>query len=349
MGPASARADAASGDWTGVVELQTNYFRERSTSVVMPDIGLQLVSPGGTRIAADYLIDVISSASIAQSASDGGVFTEQRHQAGGSLGQDFDLGVPASLSIGFTYSHENDYRSRTYLASGSLSLWQRTTTLGLSAAYSDDTVLDNRNPSFRAARQALTLNTQLEQVLSPRVTLSGGYSLSSLAGFLANPYRRVRLGPLPVPETHPDTRLRHAGFVHLAWFVPKSDTALHVTQRVFIDSWRVHALSPTLQVVQALSDGLLVSLLYRLYSQSGAYFFRSVYPPGQAGYVSNDPKLDRLTTHTLGGRLDLRLAMLQGAWPWLAQGWAVVSFDRYWSTSAFGSGYLASAGLRLPF
>src|SRR5688500_16897296 len=60
-----ARADEASGTWTGEVELRGNYYWETSTRVVAPEARIRLESPVGVRVDAGYLLDAITSASIA--------------------------------------------------------------------------------------------------------------------------------------------------------------------------------------------------------------------------------------------------------------------------------------------
>src|SRR5262245_18136952 len=60
------QADDATGTWTGSLEGRGNYYWERSTRVVVPAAKIKLAAPNGLRVGADYLVDVITSASIAQ-------------------------------------------------------------------------------------------------------------------------------------------------------------------------------------------------------------------------------------------------------------------------------------------
>lgn len=347
-----ARADEVTGTWTGAVEGHANYYLERSTRVIMPELLIELESPAGVDLEVEYLVDVISSASIAQTgSSDDDVFTEYRQQAGAKLGYELDLGAPLELHAGFIYSSEDDYTSRTYTLSSSLALWERNTTLSLGGAFTDDTVLSNADPLFEEGRQVITLNGGLEQVINPVLVLSLGYSISILDGFLANPYRRALKGPLPFPETHPNERTRHAGFAKLAWFIPASSTAVHLTYRAYVDNWDIGALNPSLRLVQELHDDFLLSAHYRFYIQNSAFFYRAraMYPAGHPGYVTSDPKMAEHETHTFGGRIDWRLSFM-GEWmPWLSRGWAIFTFDRYYNSNAFGDGYIATVGGRLPF
>src|ERR1700759_1228744 len=89
-----ARADEASGRWTGLVEARTaNYYWERSTRVVVPSARVTVESPNGIRIHADYLVDVIASASIAQTGGGSDkVYTELRHAIGTGIGKTVSVG-----------------------------------------------------------------------------------------------------------------------------------------------------------------------------------------------------------------------------------------------------------------
>ena len=67
----SARADEASGTWTGEIEGRANYYWERSTRVflvgppgdplVLPTVAAQVTAPNGLRVHANYLVDVITA------------------------------------------------------------------------------------------------------------------------------------------------------------------------------------------------------------------------------------------------------------------------------------------------
>ncbi|MDD9934240.1 MAG: DUF3570 domain-containing protein [Myxococcales bacterium] len=346
-----AAADEVTGTWTGAVEAHGNYFLERSTRVIMPEFKLELESPAGVDVDVEYLVDVISSASIAQTGSDeDDVFTEYRHQAGAHLGYELDIGEPLELTAGFIFSSEDDYTSRIYLVNAALALWDRNTTISAGGSFTDDTVLSNADPLFEDGRRVVTLNGSIEQVMGPTFLLTLGYSVSVLEGFLANPYRRALKGPLPFPEDHPRERTRHAAYGKLAWFIPPSNTAVHLTHRVYVDTWKIGALNPELRVVQELHENFLLGAHYRFYIQNSAFFYQEAYPAGFDGYVTNDPKMAEHETHLFGPRIDWRLAFFEDAgMPWLARGWAVLTFDRYLSSNVFGDGYVATVGGRLPF
>ncbi|HEX2677541.1 MAG TPA: DUF3570 domain-containing protein, partial [Polyangiales bacterium] len=193
-----ARADEASGTWTGEVEGRGNYYYERSTRVIVPTIKAGVEAPNGVRLGAEYLVDVISSASIAQTGGGSdGVFTEYRHGVGLNVGKAFDLGqAQLDFTLHGHYSTEDDYKSRTYGLVSGLTWNDKATTLTLGLTRVDDTVLSNVTPSFEGNLQGLVTSLTLNQVLSPRVTFGIGYQLGVLEGFLSNPYRNALIGPL---------------------------------------------------------------------------------------------------------------------------------------------------------
>ena len=79
MHPTRTGADAVTGTWTGAAQVRGNYYWDRSTRVLAPEIIAQLDAPQGTRMRVDYLIDSITSASIAAGALEDTRFQEVRH------------------------------------------------------------------------------------------------------------------------------------------------------------------------------------------------------------------------------------------------------------------------------
>src|SRR5690606_10000067 len=74
-----AFADEVSGGVTGAVMARNNYYLERSTRVVAPEVGARLDFPSGATVEAVYLVDAITSASLAAGALEDVAFTEVRH------------------------------------------------------------------------------------------------------------------------------------------------------------------------------------------------------------------------------------------------------------------------------
>lgn len=366
--PGAARADEASGTWTGNFEARGNYYLERSTRVMMPSARVNVEAPNGIRVRASYVLDVIASASIAQTggASDG-VFTELRHGIGQmAIGKKVDTGsTEFDMSVHGTYSTEDDYKSLTYGIFGSAALWDKNTTLSLAVTRVDDTIESNIDPTFREKLGAISFGGGVSQLLSPVLKLDLGYQLQYMEGFLGNPYRRALvggrarppsttlMGGLPKPEDPPDTRWRHNLEAQLAWYLPSTATTIQLYLRGYTDSWDIQALTPEPRIYQQIGQNLVLRMRYRFYTQTRADFApedgQTRYPVDYMGPVTNDPKMFRFHSHQIGLRASYRLAFLAGPLSVFRDTVLDVSLDRGFSTSSFGNYWLGTLGGRVPF
>ncbi|MEO8214658.1 MAG: hypothetical protein ABI560_15760, partial [Myxococcales bacterium] len=77
--------DAARGE--NRVTVRGQYYREPSTRVVQPVAEISADLPGGLDMSAHYLLDAITSASVASGAAGDNLFTEYRNEAGVSVGK----------------------------------------------------------------------------------------------------------------------------------------------------------------------------------------------------------------------------------------------------------------------
>jgi hypothetical protein len=352
LGVAPVAADD-SGRWGGTLEGRGDYYWERSTRVVVPEGKLTITTPSGVRVGAGYLMDAITSASIAASgATADNVGTELRQAVFGEVGKEIDLGdAQLDFTLLGTYSTESDYRSLVYALISSIAFDEKNTKVSLAVTRVQDRVLSNADPTFDRGLSGFTLGPTLEQVINPVLVLSVGYQFGYLDGFLANPYRRALIGPLPYPENHPSQRFRHAVSSRLAWFIPESNTSVHLMYSAYVDNWDIAALSPEIRIYQQLGDNWLLRPRYRFYDQTKAYFQRTGrYPAGWQGPVTSDPKMAAMRTHTGGLSVEYHLSLLAGTMLDFAKDtWLDIAFDRYWSTSTFGNGIIGTAGARASF
>lgn len=351
----AAIAQADEGRWSGSIEGRGNYFWERSTRVVVPEVKATVVSPNGVRVGAGYLLDAITSASIASGVSEDEAGTEYRHGIGLEVGKEFDLGsTQLDVALNGVYSTENDYKSLVYGLSTSLLLDEKNTKLTLSATHVQDDIESNADPMFAGELSGMSLGAGFEQLIGPSLVFSLSYQFGYLQGFLGNPYRYAKFADgAPRRESHPDTRYRHSVTSRLAWHLPSDaiDTSIHLLYTVYADSWDIAALSPELRVYQMVTRDFLLRPRYRFYIQSKAWFqTEGVYPAGWDDAFTGDPKMAELTTHTLGLAVEYRLSFLADTFLDFASAASLdIGFDRYWSTSTFGNGVMATAGGRLEF
>jgi hypothetical protein len=358
--PEQSFADETTGTWTGTLEGRGNYYYERSTRVIVPEIEAKVVTPFGMRATAGYLVDAISSASIAQTGSDvDAVFTEFRHGVRLEVGKEFDLTeVQIDPSAHLTFSTEDDYTSFIYGVGADFSFDERTNKISLGVTLVNDTIEANNDPDWQGHLNGITTALGYERVLNPYMVLTLGYQVGFLEGFLGNAYRSVVFEQgAPVREAPPSTRVRHNASARIAFFVPPTRTAFHLIHRAYIDTWDIGALTPELRVLQEVGDDLLLRAHYRFHAQTAASF---LLPEGQrqyagtvtthSGATSNDPKLAAIETHTFGVGVEYRLSFLaQTFLDFASEATIDLNVDRYLSTSTFGNGVIASVGGRLPF
>lgn len=361
-----AHADETTGTWTGNVELRANYYWETSTRVMAPEVRARLDSPKGVRVDAGYLLDAITSASIAAGVQEDIRFTEVRNQGHLGVSREFEVGE-ARLRLGAMgrLSHEPDYLATAITSYAALALQQRSTILSASLTYVHDDVgmvlqggerrvdeTTGRDLSDRGRQgqlEAVTAVVTWNQVLSPVATLVTSYQLVHNWGFLQNPYRRARVAGGLAPETHPNERTRHTLYGRLAYYIPATSTAVHLGYRAYLDDWGIGALTPEVRLYQMLGHSALVRLRWRYYDQVESFFYKHEYS-GEDIFVTADPKMSRFASHMVGVQLRLGLDFLaQTPLSFLERAWLDMSFNYWFQTSDFGDAVLAQTGIRAPF
>lgn len=366
LAAAGARADGASGTWSGELEGRGNYYYERSTKVMVPTGRLTLVTPTDVRMHVEYLADVISTASVAaRSDNKDNVFTEVRHGIGTGVGKLLPVGQSDELDLSFRgiYSTESDYISWIFAGRAAYGFNQKSSTLSLGVTGVHDTIYRNmgeqgvHDPDFGAKHlNGVTTSLGFSQILTPVLTLGLGYQLVYLTGFQSNPYRRALVGPLPHPEEVPNKRWRHNLEAQLSWYLPPTSTTLQAFARVYTDSWDVQAITPELRIYQMLGRDWVLRLRLRYYLQGRAEFAPEdgamAYPRGSTGYLTNDPKLRGFHSEQVGLRIEYALnALAGGPLGFLSRGLLDVSLDHQWNDSAFNNPHvlIGTLGGRLPF
>ncbi len=310
---------SASAD--GTLTMRGAYYKERSTRVVQPMLDADLdVGDSGT-LQAHTLIDAITSASAASGAA-GTPFTETRTQLGANY--TYDLGT-MRVGAGFRHSSEPDYTSNFLMLRFESDFAQRNTTFGLNLAQGSDSI-DNSGSQggISAVRsgelQTTMLSASLSQILSMNSVASISYDLIYLDGFQENIYRTVVAGGMVQPERVPETRLRQAMAASVRYYVEPTQTALIGSYRFYLDDWGILASTPEARAIQELQDGKLeVHTSYRYHRQRAAEFYKTVYDSSDAAvepYVTDDEKLSRVRTHTVGLKLaaSLDLFGIEGEW-----------------------------------
>lgn len=314
------------------VTVRGNYYRETSTRVLQPLVTFRKELPDERfALETEYLLDAISSASIAAGALLLGgdrVFTELRHEAtlrGTTQVRDWSAGAF------YRYSTETDYTANAFGFGIARDLRQRTINLSINYSTTLNRVYRITNNIGARVPWTSSGDTNLLQVhylslgyshvlhpiLLAGLNLEGTFS----EGPQDNPYRRARNGSA---EIHPwvRRRLSPSGWLRLA--LPKAKMALEPHYRFYADDWGLLAHNIDARVHFRPHRDLRLRLRYRFYTQNQAVFWRDDgvwdvdYP-----YRSDDPKMDDFRSHTVGLQLVwhldglakfARLRWLAGAW-----------------------------------
>jgi hypothetical protein len=327
-----ARADSR-GD------VRFTYFVEPAPSqqvhVVRPQADVS-VDARGLTIRAGYDADIVTGATPrtygkVDAVSSATPFSDVRHAF--HAGLSYPIRV-VTLSAGYTYAFERDYRSHVVEASARVDLLRRNTTFALSYAHNFDSAcdadnhglpplervaLDNADHCFRSTPgivdEPIAIDSyQLSwtQVLTRALLLQLTGSLEVIDGFQSNPYRRVRLfgGAAEAQESEPLLRQRAAAQLRLRWMLERSRTVLAALGRGYWDTWNVRSGTAELEVQQYLGDRWLLMLRGRFYQQTRAFFYRdageaasyeAVGPVGQ--YFTGDRELSPFRDWLLGARV----------------------------------------------
>jgi hypothetical protein len=341
------------------VSVHGAYFREASTRVVQPMIQISKDLPAGLDVGAHFLVDAITSASVAAGGGADSLFTELRKEAGVVVGKSWDR---TRLSLSYRQSREPDYISHTAGLQWTQGVWDNSGTLNVRVAGGHDTV----GPMLDQSLSVYFAGASYTQALSPTWLAQLGYEAALLDGYQGNPYVSV---PNVGHEKPPAKRLRHTIAARVAKYLPRSRTGLQLYYRFYVDQlaltghdnpWDLTAHTVTGRVFQELPGNLEVRFSYRYHTQGKAAFW-CLTDPSRGGstecygvfprYASVDDKLGPLHTHTP----EVKLIWEARGWSgvpvlgWLAQGSFDVSYGYYVQSSKFGNAHLLETGYSLPF
>jgi hypothetical protein len=336
----------------GEVSLRGGYYKERATRVVQPMIDVKAEAGENGQFDGHLLVDTITSASIAAGAQ-GVEFREQRYEFGAGYSHRFsDLTLGGSLR----YSHEPDYQSLFASLRGAIDLFQQNTRLGLGVAYGDDDLSNASGQGGLMEPLMGELTTALAtaswtQVLSDVLVSELTYDFTFLDGFQENPYRTVAAGGMRAEERVPDLRYRHAVALAARRFWVGLDAVSLASYRFYGDNWGVFGHTPEARWIQRLSSEIFVHGRYRFHWQNRADFYRSIYDsadPSLEPFITDDPKLGAMTTHTIGGKLEVGLSAF-GVSGRSGDIRAELQFDYLVQDNRYGNALQAQLGVTVPF
>ncbi len=337
--PASARAQS-SADVTGTVFYESG--GPLNMLVINPGVDVN-GNLGPVDVSVGYEADIVSGASVAvvdapapevDAISTATQLNDVRHTAKGALTLESDF---ATLTGGYSFGRENDYRSHSMFLAARAEMFERDTAFDISYARGWDSVCnmpisDNpeavdrpRMPNSQGCfddsdptRVELPLNLQTfqggwTQAWTPIFTTQATFTAQVLEGYQGNPYRAVWLGRSAAQEHHPDNRTRYAIGIDSRLYLEPLAGTLSATVRGYRDTWDILSITAELGYYQQIGENLSLKVRGRYYNQTSAIFFSDNYalmPRGE--YFTGDRELSAMSSWVIGGTLKLDIPASDG-------------------------------------
>jgi hypothetical protein len=282
--------------------------------------GASVKTKAGPAYGATHSPDVVTTASVHDLRNLGrGEFTVK--------------GDATSLTAGYAYGTEHDYRSHSLHVSARTDAFQHNTQFELSYSRNFDSVCDRvqsvsasgptrwialesstdcfTSAAGRTSRPIAidTYEASWAQSWTPVVATQLTYSAQLVDGFQSDPYRSVILAEgIQAQEHEPNERVREAVTARVAWYVRSLKGALRVALRGYHDTWAIESGSVEIEAEKSFGEAFRVLLRGRFYKQNGAVFWSDDYtggipPQGPRGqYWTGDRELSPLSNWLLGLR-----------------------------------------------
>jgi hypothetical protein len=294
-------APVATVDARGAVYTDTD-----ATTIVTSAVQASATPIPVLTVSGQYLIDVVTSASIDVVSAATPSFEDIRHEGTGGVGyHDEDRAISGT----YIYSVENDWRSHTGALTMSHDALQHRLTLSLGGSFTYNEVGRSGDANFdeRLLQGSVTAGAT---VVASRDDLLGlTYSFFHLDGFQASPYRFVRFfdtldnAAVSQPERDPERRSRHA--LAGRWnhhILAKS--AVRTQARGYVDSWGVASGTGSVEVMFGVGD-FEIAPWVRFYGQKSASFYEGTYLEARR-YMTVDRELSTFVDVFGGLRIGLR-------------------------------------------
>ena len=282
-------------------------------------------------LVGNYYVDVVSSASI-DVITTASPYSEERKQW--SLGMDYLRGN-TTMRVNYTSSVESDFDAKTYGFSVSQDMFGALTTLTLSYAKGDDIVGDVTDPTFERENDRQHYGVGLTQILTRNLIATLNFETITDEGFLNNPYRSVRYlnasdqqgrGYSYEKEVYPNTRTSNAVGLRAKYYLPHR-AALEGEYRYFTDTWDIEAHTASISYTQPWRDFVFTGK-YRYHDQTGAHFYRDIFPRAQAtNFRGRDKELSPLTSHTFKILASYEFINDADGWGFIKKGTANVAYS----------------------
>ena len=237
-------------------------------------------------------LDVTTSAS-GRTSANGEFPTADYSDRRGSLSAAYRRRFGSHLpQVDLSYSKENDYTAKGIGISDAWTMLEGRGTLHLGLSASRDVVMPVGS-NVQRPKQSSGLALGWTWVFGERDVVDVSGSLTRLSGYLDDPYKIVPIGSpdagATAPDHRPDSRQRFALVAKYAHYY-RWDGAIKPSYRFYSDDWGVRAHTVEIDYDQHLGSDWIVSPQLRLYVQSGASFYGSLFVE-PLPYMSADYRL----------------------------------------------------------
>jgi hypothetical protein len=313
------------------------YFRYDGGGVVIDGPSMLVRKSIGEHVsvAANYYVDMVSSASIDVETS-ASPYEDERRQ--GSLSVDL-LHGKSTYSLGAVKSDESDYIANTIYAGISHDMFGDLTTISFGYKRGKNDVFRNvkidgvkvQDPNFAEQSETQSFNVSIAQIITKNMLVTGQYEVITDEGFLRSPYRSIRhftdpFNQLLAAERYPNTRSSNAASVRAKYFLPYR-AAIDAMYRFYTDTWGVLGHTSELGYVHPLNNNKWTfEGRVRYYNQEAADFYRDIFPRADfANFMARDKELATYNAITAGvsATYEFKIERM----PWLSKGQINLRYD----------------------
>ena len=216
-------------------------------------------------------------------------YRDHRESLTASYGRRMGSQMP---TVDVSYSKENDYTARSAGFSDALTVLGGRGTLHFGASFASDIVAPVTN-HLKLPKRSDGYSLGWTWIVSERDLFDVSASLMRLSGYLDDPYKVVPIGSpgagTTIPDHRPNERARYALVARYAHHT-SGDSAIKGSYRFYTDDWGIRAHTFDVEFDQRFGDGWVVAPEVRLYVQSAASFYGSLFVQPQR-YMSTDYRL----------------------------------------------------------
>ena len=209
-----------------------------------------------------------------------------------------------SVTLGSSYSAENDYISHGYSAQASVDTEDKNMTFTFGGSYTTDTINPSNDESSYYDKRTIAGLFGITKVLTKRDIIQLNFGYSNGHGYFNDPYKLYEERPNKRESKTVMTRWNH--------HFEGTDGTSHLSYRYYTDSFGINAHTLGAEYVQPLPMEWTVTPSARLYSQTAADFYLPDVPnPGQPPPTppfSLDQRLSAFGALTLGIKVEKRIA-----------------------------------------